>query len=579
MANLETKTRTAHEVVIRTRSEVDGASFKKGGAAVSQGFSRVAQGANQVQISSRNAAIPLLNMGQIFSDMPYGIRGVANNLDYTFISMQRFAKQAGGWSKAIKAMAMTLAGPTGLAVAVSALTALWVAFGPQIREMFTGEDVKKVKEYKKKIDELRDSFDDLDQGMNQLLLGEAYSEHIELLEEATARQKEQNEEIEEKVEKLDRSITKAQEFGPAYAEGIDNARIAQQALTKDVEETGEEIDDILYKINRDLVPTLVKVTNETKILEAELAGKSKSEILDIRVQQFEDFITRATQGEHELAENQILILEETLKQLRMKRDAARKEEEDERQKEIEHQKTERMFAELRLMEEERKLWNDYWNDMAEKVKEYVKLRQEARKEIAHAETDAMFESLAIEEEIERQDEQRLKDRQEKSAAIAMAISNDIATAREEGFARMAAAGANAARDIISQRMAEGISGWITKALTEYPPWLSLVLAPVGAAAATLLYEQLVPSFRQGGMNLDAGFKQVHKDEFIWTPPGSSITSQSESRGLVSEIRRLSFALENRPPPPVKFVINEFANIGYKYNQMARRNPTMRMIGE
>jgi hypothetical protein len=74
----------------------------------------------------------LLNLGRVIQDAPFGILGVANNIDPLVNSFQNLGKEAGGSGKALKAMLAGLTGPAGLAIGVSAVTSLMIAYGDDI---------------------------------------------------------------------------------------------------------------------------------------------------------------------------------------------------------------------------------------------------------------------------------------------------------------------------------------------------------------------------------------------------------------------------------------------------------------
>ncbi|MBO6572139.1 MAG: hypothetical protein JJ958_06795 [Balneola sp.] len=100
--------------------------------------------------------LAMMDAGRILQDLPYGIRGVANNIDPMIQSFQRLQKQTGSSGAALKALLGSLTGPAGIAIGVSAVTSLLVAFGPQIKEFFSnfGEGAKDVEKAKEEIESL-----------------------------------------------------------------------------------------------------------------------------------------------------------------------------------------------------------------------------------------------------------------------------------------------------------------------------------------------------------------------------------------------------------------------------------------
>lgn len=85
---------------------------------------------------TKGANTALMNTGRVLQDLPYGIRGVANNIDPLIESMQQVRRNTGSWRTALRAVGASLLGPSGIAIAVSAVTSAMVAFGPQIAEFF-----------------------------------------------------------------------------------------------------------------------------------------------------------------------------------------------------------------------------------------------------------------------------------------------------------------------------------------------------------------------------------------------------------------------------------------------------------
>jgi hypothetical protein len=92
-----------------------------------QAGGKLTQGTNQANVA-------LVNFGRVVQDAPFGLIGIANNIDPLLESFQRLKQQTGSSGAAFRALASSLAGPAGLAIAVSALTSALIAFGPEIQE-------------------------------------------------------------------------------------------------------------------------------------------------------------------------------------------------------------------------------------------------------------------------------------------------------------------------------------------------------------------------------------------------------------------------------------------------------------
>lgn len=84
------------------------------------------------------ANIALTNFSRVVQDAPFGIIGIANNIDPLISSFQSLRKETGSNGAAFKALLSALTGPAGLAIGISAVTTLLVAFGPKIADFISG---------------------------------------------------------------------------------------------------------------------------------------------------------------------------------------------------------------------------------------------------------------------------------------------------------------------------------------------------------------------------------------------------------------------------------------------------------
>jgi len=114
----------------------------------------------QTQMSSvsrptGDATQSLINFSRIAQDAPYGIIGIANNLNPMLESFQRLAATEKGVTGALKAMVSGLAGPAGIGVALGVVSSLAVVFAKDISEFFKGptEELKKFREELNKINQ------------------------------------------------------------------------------------------------------------------------------------------------------------------------------------------------------------------------------------------------------------------------------------------------------------------------------------------------------------------------------------------------------------------------------------------
>jgi hypothetical protein len=102
-----------------------------------------------------DASQSLINFSRIAQDAPYGIQGIANNLNPMIESFQRLAKTEGGTKKALEAMVGGLAGPAGVGVAIGLISSLAVTFSKQISEMFE-TPTEKLKEFREELKKLKE---------------------------------------------------------------------------------------------------------------------------------------------------------------------------------------------------------------------------------------------------------------------------------------------------------------------------------------------------------------------------------------------------------------------------------------
>jgi len=102
-----------------------------------------------------DASQSLINFSRIAQDAPYGIMGVANNLNPMVESFQRLAKTEGGTKKALQAMVAGLAGPAGVGVAIGVVSSLAVTFSKDIIAFFKGPTAE-LEAFRKKLKEVAD---------------------------------------------------------------------------------------------------------------------------------------------------------------------------------------------------------------------------------------------------------------------------------------------------------------------------------------------------------------------------------------------------------------------------------------
>ena len=113
------------------------------------------QQANNLGRPIGDASQSLINFSRIAQDAPYGIMGIANNLNPMVESFQRLSKTEGGTKNALKAMVAGLSGPAGVGVAIGVVSSLAITFSKEISEFFKGP-TEELEAFRKKLKETAD---------------------------------------------------------------------------------------------------------------------------------------------------------------------------------------------------------------------------------------------------------------------------------------------------------------------------------------------------------------------------------------------------------------------------------------
>ena len=102
-----------------------------------------------------DASQALVNFSRIAQDAPFGMMGIANNLNPMVESFQRLSATEGGTKKALAAMVSGLTGPAGIGVAIGLLSALLSTYSKEISNFFKGA-AGDLEDFVKKINELNE---------------------------------------------------------------------------------------------------------------------------------------------------------------------------------------------------------------------------------------------------------------------------------------------------------------------------------------------------------------------------------------------------------------------------------------
>ena len=106
--------------------------LNRAGAGLAKSTPQLGAGLGVVNKQGSHATNTMMEFSRVVQDAPYGIRGVANNIQQLVGNFGYLSKSAGGAGAAFKAMASSLMGPAGILLAVSLVTSLLVQYGDQI---------------------------------------------------------------------------------------------------------------------------------------------------------------------------------------------------------------------------------------------------------------------------------------------------------------------------------------------------------------------------------------------------------------------------------------------------------------
>ena len=101
------------------------------------------------------ATSTLTNFSRVVQDAPFGLIGIANNIDPLVNSFNQLKATTGSTGGAFKALIGQLAGPAGIAIAISTATSLLIAFGDRL--FSSGSAAKELAEQSKKVAEAQEA--------------------------------------------------------------------------------------------------------------------------------------------------------------------------------------------------------------------------------------------------------------------------------------------------------------------------------------------------------------------------------------------------------------------------------------
>jgi len=227
---------------------------------------------------SVGSAIPTLtNFGRVIQDAPFGIIGIANNIDPLISSFQSLRASSTSTGAALKSLFSALAGPAGIAIGVSAVTSALIAFGPEIASAIFG--VKELTEEEKKLAE-----------KNREVAESLATEIIKIQSLASVA----NDELRSKKDRV-AAIEELRKKYPEYLQGLTN----EEALSKGVASATDAITKSLIrrivleaareKITKEVADQLEKALSAEKAIAQEApnflnATKQQTTANDLYVQ-------------------------------------------------------------------------------------------------------------------------------------------------------------------------------------------------------------------------------------------------------------------------------------------------------
>jgi len=118
--------------------KLEQAQLAKNSAAYAKNASQISMLSGKLNSQTKSsgaATASVMELGRVISDAPYGIRGVANNLTQLGSLFTSTAKQAGGFTGAIKLMLKQMMGPMGLLLIFTTVIAYFDYMSQQSKEL------------------------------------------------------------------------------------------------------------------------------------------------------------------------------------------------------------------------------------------------------------------------------------------------------------------------------------------------------------------------------------------------------------------------------------------------------------
>lgn len=191
----------------KTQSELSRISSQAGGAL----SSRLTPGSNEASQS-------LLNLSRIAQDAPFGILGIANNINPLVESFGRLKASTGTTGGALKALGGALAGPGGIGLAIGVASSLLVVF----RDKLFGSS-KAAKQLKDDVEEFKKSLDSAK--ASSISTGLQLQQFVDIAKNGNLPLEQRNE-----------ALRKANDILGDYGKTLNLTNVATESATKLVQE-------------------------------------------------------------------------------------------------------------------------------------------------------------------------------------------------------------------------------------------------------------------------------------------------------------------------------------------------------
>lgn len=249
-------------------------------------FNKLSKAMSGASAASGGATASVLELGRVVSDAPYGIRGVANNLQQLASNFAFMAKQAGGAGAALKAMGSALMGPLGILVAFQAVIAAIDYFSAQ-----TNKAEKNVKSMNETIAAAASNFKILLRAQEDNTLG--LEEAKESVRRINSQYKDLNVQLDENGRLTDASV-QAIEKKIIRLEDLAKATAIQTLVE---EKYGEvvlktlEIEEANFKLNAKIAEaTALRAKADKDALEGAVSRENRVEQMALSAEKSVDFM-------------------------------------------------------------------------------------------------------------------------------------------------------------------------------------------------------------------------------------------------------------------------------------------------